>query len=577
MTENENALTAQRSFLVADCGTSTTTVVLVDVVDGAYRLIARATAPTTAEAPASNIIVGIQEAIRQISEITGRTLLAEDGQLIRPERTTGAGVSHFGATVSAAPPLRAVIAGLQEEVSVASARHALRTIYADELHTFTLSDNLPEQERVNAVLEAQPELILLTGGTDGGERERVRALAETIEVGTSLLNGSRKTHVVFAGNRAMREEIANILENNTTFQVADNVRPTLETEELATTMEIVGDLYRSLKIARVPGVDDVLAWSSYSLLPTARAFSQVIDYLATLYEGNVVGIDLGSDSLTFMIAGPEQQRLLVRSDLGIGADLPNLLERVEPKEIVAWVPAEIPPAELVSFVQDKAVHPFTVPMTRTELQLEQALARQLLRTIRNEALASWEWSDLPPFKLMVVRGSALVDAPHPGQTVLMILDALQPTGIFSMAIDKYGTVPALGWLARHEPLATVQTLEGGALVELGWVVAPAGPAEPGRTAIRVIVDSEQTGHLEVDVASGEIEVLPLAPGEEAQLTLKPSRNRDIGFGRGRGKKVTVYGGAVGLIIDARGRPLTLPEDDAARHNLLNQWHADMGG
>lgn len=577
MSDIDSVPTDQSSYLVADCGKSVTTVALFDAVDGMCRLVARAAAPTTVGAPWSNIIVGIQQAIKQISEVTGRILLSEHGELIMPARTTGAGVDHFGATISAAPALRTVIAGLLQDVSVASARHALHTIYADEIHTFSLADNLNEQERINALLEAKPELILLTGGTDGGDKGRLRELAETIEVGINLLNGSQKTHVVFAGNRAMREEVTKLLEKSAAFQVADNVRPTLETEQLATTIDILGDLYQSLKIENLPGVDDVHAWSPYPLLPTARAFSGIIDYFAALYEGNVVGLDLGSDSLSYAISGPQQQRLLVRTDLGVGAPLPNLLDEVEPGEIVEWMPVEITSSQVYSFIQDKALHPYTVPMTEKELYLEQTLARLLLRTVHNEALVSWHWPALPPLKMLLVRGTTLVNAPRPGQTVLTVLDALQPTGIFSVAIDKYGVLPALGWLALHEPLATVQALEGGALVDLGWVIAPAGQAEPDKLALKIVVDSERKGNLELDVTSGELEVLPLAPGEEAQLTLKPARNFDIGFGPGRGKKVTVYGGDVGLIIDARGRPLQLPQDETARRSLLRQWHWDMGG
>lgn len=572
---NENV--ENRSFLIADCGKSTTTVALFDSVDGVHRLIARASAPTTIKAPWSNIMAGIQEAIRQISHITGRALLSEEGRLIMPARATGAGIDHFGATISAAPPLKTIVAGLLDDASVASARHALHTIYADEIHTFSLTDNLGEQGRINAILHARPELILLTGGTDGGDRGRLRNLTETVEVGASLLNDDRKTHVLFAGNREMREEVKSILDGSSTLLVADNVRPTLETEQLADVMAIVGDLYQSLKIDALPGIDKVKELSQHSLLPTARAFAGIIDYFAALYGNNVLGLDLGGDSATFVASGPHQQRLLVRSDLGMGEKLPNLLNIREPGEIIKWSPVEVTSASLYSFVQEKALHPSTIPMVEQELYLEQTLARSLLGAIRDQALVSWQWSALPRFELLLVRGNTLVNAPRPGQTVLMVLDALQPTGIFSMAIDKHGVLPALGWLALHDPLAAVQTLEGGALIDLGWVVAPDGRADAGEPAVQVAVESEREGRLEIVVEAGELEVLPLAPGEEAQLTLEPSRHFDVGFGLGRSKKVTVYGGAVGLIIDARGRPLQLPADETVRRDLLRQWYWDMGG
>ncbi|MCB9434429.1 MAG: hypothetical protein H6668_20870 [Ardenticatenaceae bacterium] len=49
-------------------------------------------------------------------------------------------------------------------------------------------------------------------------------------------------------------------------------------------------------------------------------------------------------------------------------------------------------------------------------------------------------------------------------------------------------------------------------------------------------------------------------GRRAELVLKP-KGIDVGFGGARQQKVTVFGGSLGLIVDARKRPLTLPNDD----------------
>jgi hypothetical protein len=54
---------------------------------------------------------------------------------------------------------------------------------------------------------------------------------------------------------------------------------------------------------------------------------------------------------------------------------------------------------------------------------------------------------------------------------------------------------------------------------------------------------------------------------------------DIGRGAGRGgKPYKIFGGAVGVIIDARGRPLTnaLPVDSEERLQRMQQWLWDMG-
>jgi hypothetical protein len=72
-----------------------------------------------------------------------------------------------------------------------------------------------------------------------------------------------------------------------------------------------------------------------------------------------------------------------------------------------------------------------------------------------------------------------------------------------------------------------------------------------------------------------LEVLPLPPGQKATLQLQPRRGIDIGRVR---KSIPVEGGALGLIVDARGRPLArqLPADPELRRDQIQQWLWDMG-
>ncbi|MBC6940282.1 MAG: hypothetical protein DWB59_09715 [Anaerolineae bacterium] len=74
-----------------------------------------------------------------------------------------------------------------------------------------------------------------------------------------------------------------------------------------------------------------------------------------------------------------------------------------------------------------------------------------------------------------------------------------------------------------------------------------------------------------------MELLPLGAGEAAKLTLQPLHRADVGFGPGRGQTITVHGGALGLVIDARGRPLQLPSDAVRRRELFKKWLWTLGG
>ncbi len=570
------------SYLIADVGRLTTTVVLLDVVGTSYRLIARATAPTTAVAPWSDITTGVNQAIRQITRSTGRKLVNERGYLIQPAQQNGAGIDHFGLVTSAGLPLRTLLAGLYEDVSLISARKALGTIYYEEVETLSLADTRDEAEQVTAVIEAKPDVTFITGGTDGGAEARLMQLMDVINLGLQVSHTAQRPQIIYAGNINLREPVRQLFSNKANVHVANNVRPTLDSEQLNDAAHIVTNLYEELKIQTLPGVQELLDWSSFPVQATARAFARISQYFAALQNQRILGVDLGSNSVSFILADPADEQISVQSDLGMGQPIRNLLDKITPETISQWVPGEVSAADTADFILNKSIHPQTIPMTELDLNLEQAAAREILRCALAKTAENWGWDfngpqpAPPPFGLLLARGSLLANSPRPGQAMLMLLDALQPAGAFSVAVDQYGVLPALGLLASHAPEVAVQVLEAGVLSDLGWVIAPSGKGQLGKTAVKVSI--ETTG-MEGEVEFGKIEIFPIPPGQLVEVTVQPTGKLDIGFGPGQGRqKMKIYGGIVGgLVIDARGRPLTLPSDEEERRTLMRKWLWDMGG
>jgi hypothetical protein len=578
MSSPDQPTVTQESFIVADCGSTNTTAALFDVAAGSYRLIARASVLTTAAPPHLDVGKGVRQAISHISEVSGRELLNERGILIRPARTVGKGVDHFAAVVSAAPPLTALLVGLDDQVSLASARRALSSSYVREIDSFSPADPRGELAQIFTLLQKQPDLIFLVGGTDGGAEQRLMDLVETVSLGTELLSHVKRPRVLFAGNINLREQVRHAMGNSAEVHVADNIRPSLEKEQLDSASEMLRVLYDKVKVNGLAGIRALREWDNYPLIPTAHAFATITRYFAALQKAPVLGVDLGSNSSSVIVASPEQAQLTVRSDLGMGRPVDNLLAQVGPKSIAAWLPTEVERAEIRNYVANKKLFPQTVPMTGIELHLEQAIAREVVRYTMHDAAETWAQSGekLPAFKLILLRGGVFANTSRPGQSVLMLLDAIQPAGLFSVVVDQYGVLPALGALAANDPLAVVQALEGGVLTPLGWVVAPMGHGKLGKKALTISMESKQIRRLEVEVAFGSIEVLPLPQGQSAEVTLQPERRFDIGFGPGQGMKLNLHGGAVGLVVDARGRPLDFQRDGTARHDLMRQWLWDVG-
>jgi hypothetical protein len=174
---------------------------------------------------------------------------------------------------------------------------------------------------------------------------------------------------------------------------------------------------------------------------------------------------------------------------------------------------------------------------------------------------------------IIASGGILAHAPRLSQTILMLLDAIEPVGITTVVLDKHGLTSALGAVAVTQPVAAVQALDAGAFDPLGTVIAPVGRARPGEVVMTVRIRFDRGGELEMEVRHGSLEMLPLRVGEKATLEFRLRRGMSLGR---IGGPVEVNGGMVGLVIDARGRPLRLPPDLSACRQLAQQWLWDMG-
>jgi hypothetical protein len=88
---------------------------------------------------------------------------------------------------------------------------------------------------------------------------------------------------------------------------------------------------------------------------------------------------------------------------------------------------------------------------------------------------------------------------------------------------------------------------------------------------------ESGKEMDLEIKHGMIEIIPLPQGQSANIRLRPLHRADVGMGGpGRGGTVRVVGGALGVIIDGRGRPLNLPKDIGQRRTLMKKWQAALG-
>jgi hypothetical protein len=577
------------SILAADCGSTMTKVILIDTVNGYYRFVAQGEALSTIEPPQADVLLGVRHAIGQIEEATGRLLLDEQGQLITPEQANGNGVDAFVATTSAASPLRVILAGLTRDVSIQSAHHAISSTYALVEDTISLDDGAQSERRstearIRILQHHQPDAVLIVGGTNGGATAPVADIAEAVSLACSIMDSATRPQILFAGNKEARPLVAEILGSRGELRVVDNVRPALDVENIAAARAEMDNLYRERKIARIPGFGGLNAWSSVAVLPATKAFGYLIQYLARQYSLNVMGVDIGGATVTVAGVIDGDFTSISRNDLGLSYNIARVSTEAGLENILRWLPFDMEVTEARNIIANKQLRPTTVPQTRRELLLEQAIAREALRLTLAETRQRWlgkpsvPYSRLSPFlDLIVGGGGVLAHAPHYGQAALILLDVLQPIGVSNLALNVNSMAAPLGVTATIEPLAAAQVMEQDGFLSLGTVVAPVGVAHEGEIALRLKITYDDGRALEMEVPYGSLEVLPLTTGHKATLELRPTRKFDIGLGaKGKGATTELEGGAVGIIIDARGRPLSLPATRGEQRAKIQEWLWGVG-
>jgi hypothetical protein len=307
----------------------------------------------------------------------------------------------------------------------------------------------------------------------------------------------------------------------------------------------------------------------------------MIGYLAASRHQAVMGVDLGAGSISLIQADKKQMIMAVNCALGMGEVLGRLNTSEHVAGIMNWVPEGITAEAVESYLTSRQPRR-QASLREQDQQVELATIRRLLGLAIAAAAEETGWikpgGSIPTIELLVLRGKSLTRRTRIAQALSAVLDVLQPVGIFQVVADRYDVLPALGAIAPLQPLAPVQALAGGALLEVGWIIAPAGRLPHGEIALEITVSSEAVGKLKIEVESGAMELLPISPGAKAELRMLPHGAVDVGAGPGVERVVTISGGYVGLIVDARRRPLpqlsALPPNE--RQALLHNWRQQIG-
>lgn len=584
-----------KRILATDCGSTTTKAILIEKKGDEYRLVVRGEAPTTVESPFEDVTRGVLNAVREVEELANVKIL--DGETIIKKVKDSEGVDFYVSTSSAGGGLQMMVAGVVLTMTAESAARAALGAGAIVMDVIASNDGRLPHEKIERIRNLRPDMILLSGGVDGGTISHVVELAELIRAADPKprFGVGYRLPVIYAGNKDARQSILDILKENTALVVVENIRPVLERENLNPARHKIHDQFMEHVMAHAPGYKKLMEMADVPIMPTPGAVGLLVETVARKENITVIGVDIGGATTDVFSVFQGIFNRTVSANLGMSYSVSNVLAETGIDNIIRWLPFEIDERDLRNRIRNKMIRPTTIPHTLEDLKIEQAIAREALRLafeqhksmavglkgVQQERTISDTFAqtmtgetliDLMALNLLIGSGGILSHSPRRNQAALMMIDAFLPHGITKLAVDSIFMMPHLGVLSTvHEQSAT-EVFNKDCLVPLGYCIAPVGEGREGVNILRIKIEDEK-GVIEKTMKFGDIELIPL-PGEK-KIVLQPERGFDVGGGKGKAIDAVLSGGVVGIIIDCRGRPFVLPEDKKKRIESLNKWFSSL--
>ena len=441
--------------LIAEIG-STTTLVSAFALGDSPRLLGQGQAPTTVLE--GDVRTGLNRAIESLKANLGTAELT---------------YTELLASSSAAGGLKMCVHGLVYDMTVNAAKAAALGAGAIVRQTTAgkLTDaDLAEQHAI------QPNLILLAGGTDGGERE------------TALYNASRIAEqgtgapVLYAGNAQNQAAIRAIFKDaHVPVYITENVYPRLDALNIEPVRKVIHTAFEK-HIVSAPGMEHIRELVTGNILPTPGA---VMEASMLLYDeiGDLCVLDIGgattdvhsvtagSEEIAKLLTAPEPfNKRTVEGDLGLFVNAHHLVEQIGEAKLARELGLDI--AQVMSRYQPIPETPEQFALT-TRLCIEAGLcaisrhAGKLRHyyTPQGRATAA-EGKDLSLVKTLIGTGGALTRLPEREQILRKLADCnaggsmLYPKpGSMRLAFDESYIMASLGVLAKTDPVHATMLLK----------------------------------------------------------------------------------------------------------------------
>ncbi|AFM02050.1 hypothetical protein Desde_3781 [Desulfitobacterium dehalogenans ATCC 51507] len=450
-------------ILLIDFGSTYTKVTIVNLEK--EEIIGTAAAGTTIE---SNIMEGLNHALAQI-----------------PEPPEGWNFIRKLACSSAAGGLKMIASGLVKELTAEAARRAALGAGARVLEVFSYELT---SEDIGKIAQARPDILLLAGGIDGGNKEILLKNAE------KLLELPFSLPVVVAGNKAVSSQAAEILRcKHDPVVVAGNVMPELNVLEVESARDAIRGIFLD-RIIHAKGLDKAEELIERVMMPTPAAVLSAAELLSQGYGdekglGELLIIDVGgatTDIHSIAAGDPSKPGVMlkglpepfakrtVEGDLGMRYSAEALVAASGKRlnQILGWRDEEIQ-EQLELFQAD----PWRVPQNEREASFDTALGRMAVELSMKRHAGTLEvvytpfgatyvqqGKDLTPLPVVVGTGGVLLHHSEPLEVLRgALFNSMEPTFLKphnpDFYLDQDYILASMGLLREVNPLVALRMLK----------------------------------------------------------------------------------------------------------------------
>mgnify|MGYP000966702739 FL=1 len=461
-----------KAYLAIDFGSTYTKLTAIDLDNEV--ILATAKDITTVE---DDIMIGFNKAFNKLKIEINKKINFDEISFVNKT-----------ACSSAAGGLKMVAIGLVPELTAEAAKKAALGAGARVIKTYAYELNSRELEEIkNTALD----IILLAGGTDGGNKEGI------IHNAKMLAEFKVKIPVVVAGNKAATDEIENILkEAEIDCYITENVMPFINKLNVEPSREEIRKVFMN-KIVEAKGMKKAEEFIKGILMPTPAAVLKASEILATGTDeeeglGDLIVVDIGGATTdihsiakgeptkpSIMIKGLEEPyaKRTVEGDLGMRYSAIALLEASGTRKIRNYLHDSLKQIDVKAQCQFRHDNIKMVPQSEEEIRFDEAMAKAATELAMTRHCGVLECVYTPMGTMFNQSGKDLTETPYVIGTGGVIIHSLNPKDILKAGnfneedpihlkpiapkflVDKTYILSSMGLLAQEYPNTAIRIMK----------------------------------------------------------------------------------------------------------------------